>query len=852
VKLSIAVFVVVVMLGANAGARTWYVNPSGTGDAPNIQAAIDSSSHGDIVELANGTYTGVGNRDIQMYGKALTLRGQSGDASSCIIDAGDEAGHRGLYIGGTPGLETLVEDITFTGGDIYASGGGVSCGDCRPSFLRCIFRDNIIWAGSGAGLFADVTCSLYVSECVFEGNGAGPKNGGGLAAYGYFRVLDSEFINNWGTYGSAIRAIGATGTIIGCTFHSHSIGSSQVMSLIDTPLAINACTFAGNSGSSGTVIASSGFTPPVLNNCIIAFNTGLTPVACVDATPSVGCTDIYGNDAGDWVGCIAGQAGLTGNFSEDPRFCNAASNNYAIHITSPCTAANSGGCGLVGAHNVGCGPETYVLNDAGTGDFPTIQAAIDASWDGDTIELLDGTYTGDGNRDLDFLGKALTLRSQSGDSSGCIIDAGGSSAGRHTIMIFDDGEGPSTIIEGLTLSRGYSPITFGAGASCIGSSPSFVSCVFDSNRSSGGGGLWVDLASSPSVTKCLFTGNYANAAGGGALIHGDATLTDCEFRDNDLGNNGSALALANGAPTITDCDFIGNDANMNSAVWMELCDVEFNGCTFSGNSGPFGAIYGKWGSPLITECTFTLNSADSGACVNWDSSGVEISQCTFVANSGTDGSVLWTKGSLQPAVYSCILAFNTGAVPVYCVDGPPSLACCDIYGNDSGDWVGCIASQFGMDSNVRIDPLFCGSLNPDEPYSLQLESPCMADSAPPGCPRLGAHDVGCTGGSGVEQPEPGNSDRLTLAQAHPNPFTGTTEIRYVIPEGSGSSPVNLSVYNATGRRVKTLVSTDQGSGAYRIAWDATNHNGDPVASGVYFYSISHEGESRTRRIVFIR
>ena len=67
---------------------------------------------------------------------------------------------------------------------------------------------------------------------------------------------------------------------------------------------------------------------------------------------------------------------------------------------------------------------TYLVEPDGTGDFPTIQSAIDAAEDGDTIELTDGTFTGVGNRDLNYLGKAITVRSRSGDPNACIIDCG--------------------------------------------------------------------------------------------------------------------------------------------------------------------------------------------------------------------------------------------------------------------------------------------------------------------------------------------------------------------------------------------------------------------------------------------
>ena len=57
----------------------------------------------------------------------------------------------------------------------------------------------------------------------------------------------------------------------------------------------------------------------------------------------------------------------------------------------------------------------------GTGDYPTIQAAINYAVNGDTVLVADGTYTGSGYRDIDFKGKSITLRSENGPEN-CIID----------------------------------------------------------------------------------------------------------------------------------------------------------------------------------------------------------------------------------------------------------------------------------------------------------------------------------------------------------------------------------------------------------------------------------------------
>jgi hypothetical protein len=100
---------------------------------------------------------------------------------------------------------------------------------------------------------------------------------------------------------------------------------------------------------------------------------------------------------------------------------------------------------------------TYVIRPDGTADFPTIQAAIDAATDGDVIELTDGTFTGEGNRDIDYLGRAITIRSQSGNPEACAIDCEGSETEPHRGFYFHSGEGLDSILDGVTITHGYAP-----------------------------------------------------------------------------------------------------------------------------------------------------------------------------------------------------------------------------------------------------------------------------------------------------------------------------------------------------------------------------------------------------------
>ncbi len=93
----------------------------------------------------------------------------------------------------------------------------------------------------------------------------------------------------------------------------------------------------------------------------------------------------------------------------------------------------------------------YIVDPGGGGDFTEIQPAINAAGWGDIVELVDDTFQGPGNETLDFLGKAITLRSQSGNPNACIIDCGQTS---NSGLVFQTHEGPNTVVSGVTVKHG--------------------------------------------------------------------------------------------------------------------------------------------------------------------------------------------------------------------------------------------------------------------------------------------------------------------------------------------------------------------------------------------------------------
>ena len=88
---------------------------------------------------------------------------------------------------------------------------------------------------------------------------------------------------------------------------------------------------------------------------------------------------------------------------------------------------------------------------AGPNDYATFQAAIDAATDGDEILVYDGTYTGVGNVNIDFNGKAVSLESINGYQN-VSINCGGADGTR--AFIFQSGETPATILSGITIRNG--------------------------------------------------------------------------------------------------------------------------------------------------------------------------------------------------------------------------------------------------------------------------------------------------------------------------------------------------------------------------------------------------------------
>ena len=295
------------------------------------------------------------------------------------------------------------------------------------------------------------------------------------------------------------------------------------------------------------------------------------------------------------------------------------------------------------------GAAVYVVNPEGSGDFPTIQAAIDACIAGDVVALTGGTFTGPGNRDIDFLGKAITVRSGSGNPADCRIDCEGNFYFPHRGFHFHSGEGESARIESISITGGYAfssgSYEYGGGGILFEeeSYPVISNCIFVENYATYGGGCLSKTGSAPLLEDCAFLRNVGKG-GAGILIFeaSSAILHDCQFTDNvaeEGGGGGGILAYGAMFEAIR-CTFEGNHARGGGAVAFALSKAFIDQCTFQGNSaGMAGAVDADYGSTLrIRDCLFSENNAEvTGGLFGYRTEGLDVLGCTFRNNTSYEG-----------------------------------------------------------------------------------------------------------------------------------------------------------------------------------------------------------------------
>ncbi len=448
-------------------------------------------------------------------------------------------------------------------------------------------------------------------------------------------------------------------------------------------------------------------------------------------------------------------------------------------------------------------------------DYSTIQAAINASQDGDTVLTAEGTY----QENINFSGKNIIVASRyiiDNDPShilNTIIDGSNpvqpDSASCVRIV---SGEDSTAMLVGFTLTRGTGTKwvdEHGAG-------------VYRE-----GGGILITF-SSPTIKNNLIINNEAidrtgvTSAGGGGIRAGDS---NAHIYNNIIAGNkgryGAGIVWNYAAGEMKNNIIVNNTGGEDfggGGVWT----LAMGATIIDNNVIAYNSVAGSSG-----------NGGKGGGILIWSTS-IKAKNNIIWGNTQTNGDqVAVTGGGIAEIMYS------------------------DVEGGFSGD------------GNINQDPLF------GEIFLLDSDSPCIdagdpdplyndqEDPVNPGYalfPSMGtlSNDMGAYGGptstilpvvlTSIKEEESGGSlpGTFHLYQNYPNPFNPETTIRFSVPS---KSYVSLKVYNLLGMLITVLFSGEKQEGVYEINFNSEDFE---LPTGVYFYRLESGNFSSTRKLLVIK
>jgi ABC-type transporter MlaC component len=287
-------------------------------------------------------------------------------------------------------------------------------------------------------------------------------------------------------------------------------------------------------------------------------------------------------------------------------------------------------------------------------DFATIQAAIDASNNGETVEVSAGAY----NENITFRGKAITVRSTEPANPNVVANTIINGGGLGTVVTFNSGEPATAVLAGFTITNG---------------------------QAADGGGIALTNDSSPTITNNVITGNVAAQDGGGIYYYRSASLITQNVIVGNSARRGAGICAAFdgvAAPVIS-----RNVINANNAV-----------------VGGGGIFIHTTAVPAVRNNVITNNTSENGGGLYVSSSPALVNN-TISGNSATQygGGVLCYYSS--PVLTNNIITFSPSGSGIYVSSGNPLITYCNVFGNAPADYRQ-FPDQTGTAGNISVDPLF--------------------------------------------------------------------------------------------------------------------------------------------------
>jgi hypothetical protein len=295
-----------------------------------------------------------------------------------------------------------------------------------------------------------------------------------------------------------------------------------------------------------------------------------------------------------------------------------------------------------------CEPKPYDYLEVPS-EFATIQMAVDAAQQGDTILLAPGTYEGEGNFNIEIDSISLTIRSMNGPVTTVIQ---GDPGWTRTLTI-SNCVGPRCALLGLTFSGGR----FGIQAN--DSRLLVRNCVFREI----GFGFAVKLnASTLDAQNCDFSNDVASVIGIGTIVADRSWL---EFRE---------------------CNF-NDDAGLTAVICVSrsLCGM--------------------------SECLFVNSSGGLGSAVYLSDSRLYLFSSTVWRSMGS--MAIYSDPIGELTISNCIIAESEQAPLYVDSRDSAVINCCNFYGSGYQDWLDPVSNQLGVRGNISVDPKFVDPENGD-------------------------------------------------------------------------------------------------------------------------------------------
>jgi hypothetical protein len=438
------------------------------------------------------------------------------------------------------------------------------------------------------------------------------------------------------------------------------------------------------------------------------------------------------------------------------------------------------------------------------GTYATIQAAINASVNTDTVLVAPGTYM----ENINFRGKMIVVTSM--------------------YYVTND---PATIYS--TIINGSTPANPDSASCVIICSHEDSTTVLQGFAITGGSGTRWNDEHGP--------GNFYRE-GGGILIQYSAPIIQNNIIYNNLITNnnnvvstgGGGMRIGDSYPRLYNNIISGNTGKYGAGVVFNFsgCDMKNNIICVNYGSDSYGAGSGIWtnGSGarprVIENNSIVNNSAAAGT------GGIFQSGTTTLRNN-----IIW--GNTPGAQIS-----GSGATVTYS----------DVQGGFTGA------------GNINLDPMFADSnfyFMSGSPCIDAGDSNAIyndpADTNNPGMalyPSMGTvrNDMGAYGGPlrkilsnqiiGIHQISSSVPNAYALKQNYPNPFNPKTVISYQLLVNSYAV---LTIFDILGKEVAVLVNQKQQPGSYNVDWDASNY-----PSGIYFYKLEAGNFSQTKKMILIK